>query len=75
MDSTKVLDVKGMTCPMPIVRTKKEMDTLSSGDILEVHATDQGALADMPAWANAAGHTIIKQKEDAEVLTFFIQKG
>lgn len=54
---------------------KKEMDTLSSGDILEIYVTDQGALADMPAWANAAGHTILDQKEEEDVLTFFIQKG
>ncbi|MFJ8235909.1 sulfurtransferase TusA family protein [Ureibacillus sp. NPDC094379] len=75
MNSTKVLDVKGMSCPMPILRTKKEMDTLSSGDILEIHVTDQGALADMPAWANAAGHTILDKKTEADVITFFIQKG
>ncbi|AZV43334.1 hypothetical protein BAOM_2725 [Peribacillus asahii] len=74
MESTKVLDVKGMSCPMPIVRTKKEMDTLHSGDILEVHVTDKGALADMPAWVNAAGHTIVDQKEEAGILTFFIKK-
>ena len=74
MNSTKVLDVKGMSCPMPIVRTKKEMDTLNTGDILEVHVTDKGALADMPAWANAAGHLIVDQEEDTEVLKFFIKK-
>ncbi len=74
MESTKILDVKGMSCPMPIVRTKKEMDTLNSGDILEVHVTDKGALADMPAWANAAGHTIVEQSETTDVITFFIKK-
>lgn len=74
MESTKVLDVKGMSCPMPIVRTKKEMDTLNSGDILELHVTDKGALTDIPAWIKAAGHTIVDQKEDADVLTFFIKK-
>ncbi len=74
MESIKILDVKGMSCPMPIVRTKKEMDTLHSGEILEVHATDRGSLADMPAWANAAGHTIVDQKEEANVIKFFIKK-
>ena len=74
MEPKKVLDVKGMTCPMPIVRTKKEMDSLNSGDILEVHVTDKGALADIPAWANAAGHTIIEQAETADLITFFIKK-
>ncbi|MBD8028018.1 sulfurtransferase TusA family protein [Ureibacillus sp. Re31] len=74
MDSITVLDVKGMSCPMPIVRTKKAMDTLSSGDILEVHTTDKGALADMPAWVNTAGHSIVEQKEVEDVLIFFIKK-
>lgn len=74
MESTKVLDAKGLACPMPIIRTKKEMDTLESGQILEVHVTDRGALADMPAWAKAAGHTIIDRSENEEGLTFFIKK-
>ncbi|MGX2959576.1 sulfurtransferase TusA family protein [Peribacillus sp. JNUCC 23] len=74
MDSTKVLDAKGLSCPMPIVRMKKAMDTLNSCDILEVHATDKGALADIPAWTNAAGHSVVDQKEDADVLTFYIKK-
>ena len=42
MEVTKVLDATGLACPMPIVRTKKAMEELDSGDILEVHATDQG---------------------------------
>lgn len=74
MNSHLQLDVKGFACPMPIVKTKKAMDTLASGEIVEVHVTDQGAVADMPAWARAGGHTILKQSEDAGVLTFFIQK-
>lgn len=74
MESNKVLDVKGLSCPMPIVRTKKAMDTLESGQVLEVQVTDKGALADLPAWANAAGHTILEHKEDADVLTFYIKK-
>lgn len=74
MESTKVLDAKGLSCPMPIVRTKKEMDTLNSGDILEVLVTDKGALADMPAWANAAGHTILEQSETKDAIVFFIKK-
>lgn len=75
MEATKVLDVKGMSCPMPIVRPKKEMDTLKAGNRIEVHVTDKGALADMPAWANAAGHSILEQKEEADVLIFLIRKG
>ena len=74
MNSHLQVDAKGLACPMPIVKTKKAMDTLATGEILEVHVTDKGALADMPAWARAGGHTILDQSEDAGVLKFFIQK-
>ena len=74
MNSNLQLDAKGLSCPMPIVKTKKAMDTLASGEILEVHVTDKGSLADIPAWAKAGGHTILDQSEDAGVLIFFIQK-
>ena len=74
MISNLQVDAKGLACPMPIVKTKKAMDTLASGEILEVHVTDKGALADMPAWAKAGGHTILDQSEDAGVLKFIIRK-
>ncbi|MGE7625188.1 sulfurtransferase TusA family protein [Viridibacillus sp. NPDC096237] len=74
MNSNKVVDATGLACPMPIVRTKKAMDTLNSGEVLEIHVTDKGALADMPAWANSGGHTILEQAEVDGVFTFFIQK-
>ncbi|WP_026583175.1 sulfurtransferase TusA family protein [Bacillus sp. J33] len=75
MDVTKVLDAKGLACPMPIVKTKKEMDTLSPGDILEVHATDKGAKNDLTAWAQAGGHELIKDEEDNGVFKFWLKKG
>ena len=74
MNITKTLDAKGLACPMPIVRTKKAMDTLSTGEVLEVHVTDKGALNDFTAWAAAGGHSILDQKEEAGVLYFYIQK-
>lgn len=74
MISNYVLDAKGLSCPMPIVRTKKTIDTLRSGEVLEVHITDKGALMDLPAWAKACGHTILEQSEIDGVIKFFIQK-
>lgn len=59
---TEVLDAKGLACPMPIVRTKKAIDKLQAGEILEVHVTDKGALKDIPAWAQAGGHKILVTK-------------
>ncbi len=74
MKSSLKLDAKGLSCPMPIVKTKKAIDTLKSGEVLEVQVTDKGALADIPAWAKAGGHIILDQAEEAGVITFFIQK-
>ncbi|MFS0785180.1 sulfurtransferase TusA family protein [Shouchella sp. 1P09AA] len=75
MDVNKVLDAKGMACPMPIVKTKKEMKELNVGEVLEVQATDQGALKDFEAWANSTGHELLQSKEEGGVLTFYIKKG
>lgn len=74
MNITRTLDAKGLACPMPIVRTKKAMDTINSGEVLEVLATDKGALSDIPAWAKSGGHTIVEQKAEEDVLYFYIQK-
>ncbi|WP_153732877.1 sulfurtransferase TusA family protein [Sporosarcina obsidiansis] len=74
MNITKTLDAKGFACPMPIVRTKKAMDSIESGEVLEVLVTDKGALNDFTAWSAASGHTILEQKEEVGVLYFYIQK-
>lgn len=74
MDVKQVLDATGLACPMPIVRTKKAMDTLQTGEMLEVHVTDKGSVKDIPAWANKGGHDIVKHVEEADVLKFWIKK-
>ncbi|ALC54506.1 MULTISPECIES: sulfurtransferase TusA family protein [Bacillus] len=74
MNIKQVLDAKGLACPMPIVRTKKAMDTLQTGEVLEVHVTDKGSVKDIPAWANKGGHNIVKHVEEADVLKFWIKK-
>ncbi|HDR7704735.1 TPA: sulfurtransferase TusA family protein [Bacillus thuringiensis] len=74
MNIKQVLDAKGLACPMPIVRTKKAMDTLQTGEVLEIHVTDKGSIKDIPAWANKTGHEIVKHVEEADVLKFWIKK-
>jgi len=69
-----VLDVTGLTCPMPIVKLKKEIETLNSGQVLEIHVTDKGALNDLPAWSKNAGHTLLKTEQDENVIKFWIEK-
>ncbi len=75
MNVEKVLDAKGLACPMPIVKTRKEMKSLESGQILEILVTDKGAKADLTAWAKSGGHDLLDHKEDGDVLKFWIQKG
>ncbi|GGI13289.1 sulfurtransferase TusA family protein [Gottfriedia solisilvae] len=76
MESKKVLDAKGLACPMPIVKTKKEINELKSGEILEIHATDKGAKNDLAAWSKSSGHELIKHEvDDDNILKFWIRKG
>ncbi|MCU5136855.1 sulfurtransferase TusA family protein [Bacillus paranthracis] len=73
MNAKQVLDVKGLACPMPIVKTKKAMEALQSGEVLEVHTTD-GAIKDIPAWSQTGGHEVLKHTEEDGELKFWIKK-
>ena len=75
MNSDKVLDAKGLACPMPIVKTRKEMKEMESGQVLEILATDKGAKADLTAWAKSGGHELLDSQEEGDVLKFWIKKG
>lgn len=75
MNADKILDAKGLACPMPIVKTRKEMKELVSGQILQILATDKGAKADLTAWAKSGGHELLDSQEEGDVLKFWIQKG
>lgn len=75
MNAAKVLDAKGLACPMPIVKTKKAMKDVEAGEILEIHATDKGAKSDLTAWAKSGGHELLKHEEEDGLFKFWIQKG
>ncbi|HHT7142139.1 TPA: sulfurtransferase TusA family protein [Bacillus cereus] len=74
MNVKQVLDAKDLACPMPIVRTKKAMEALQSGEGLEVHVTDKGAIKDIPAWTQKGGHEVLKHTEEDGELKFWIKK-
>ncbi|REJ09978.1 sulfurtransferase TusA family protein [Halobacillus trueperi] len=75
MNVTKTLDATGLACPMPIVKTKKAMKDIEAGEVLEIQATDQGAKADLTAWAKSGGHELLQTEEDNGVFKFWIKKG
>ena len=68
------LDAKGLACPMPIVKTKKAIQGLEDGQVLEVIATDKGSKADLAAWSKAVGHQYIGTTEEGDVLYHYIRK-
>ncbi|KIL49242.1 sulfurtransferase TusA family protein [Jeotgalibacillus soli] len=70
-----VLDAKGLACPIPIVKTKKAIENLESGQVLEVLSTDKGAKSDLTAWTQSTGHTLVDYAEENGILIFRIQKG
>lgn len=74
MKADKVLDAKGLACPMPVVRAKKVIDQLESGQLLEIHTTDKGSTSDLTAWAKSGGHEMVEQTEENEVFKFWIRK-
>ncbi|MWV43125.1 hypothetical protein GRF59_05730 [Paenibacillus sp. HJL G12] len=74
MNADQVLDAKGLACPMPIIRTKKAIEELASGQILEVQTTDKGSQNDLTGWANSTGHHLLESAEDNGIYTFWIKK-
>lgn len=74
METTNVLDIQGFSCTMFIVKTKKAMDQLEVGKILEIHSTDKGAVNDLKGWCQSVGHELIDIKEEDNLLKFWIKK-
>ncbi|GLO67308.1 MULTISPECIES: sulfurtransferase TusA family protein [Oceanobacillus] len=68
------VDAKGFACPMPIVKTKKAMNNVNAGEIVEILATDQGSKADIQAWTNSAGHQYLGTIEEGNVLKHYLRK-
>jgi tRNA 2-thiouridine synthesizing protein A len=74
MDFDRDLDVKGLNCPLPILRTKKTLAEMTSGQVLRVLATDPGSLKDFPAFAKQTGNELVGQKEENRVFEFFLKR-
>jgi TusA-related sulfurtransferase len=60
------LDVRGAKCPIPVVKAKKEIDTMAAGDQLEVTATDPGSVPDFQGWAKTSKHAVLKEQRQAK---------
>ncbi|TXK84378.1 sulfurtransferase TusA family protein [Paenibacillus sp. N3.4] len=69
-----MLDAKGLACPMPIVKTKKAMQELLPGHVLEVQATDKGSIADIQSWSAKTGHAYLGNKIQGDIIHHYLQK-
>ena len=74
MNFDRELDARGLSCPLPILKTKKTLNELASGQVLKVIATDPGSVKDMQAFANQTGNPLLSSTAENKDYVFFLQK-
>lgn len=72
---TEILDVRGLLCPLPVIRVQDRVQTMATGDRLEVYCTDPGALLDIPAWCKINGHYVVDKRENRREILITIEVG
>lgn len=74
MEFNKELDARGLHCPLPILRTKKALADMLSGEVLRVLATDSGSVRDFQAFAKQTGNILLEQIEENKEYIFFMRR-
>ena len=74
MNFDKELDARGLNCPLPILRAKKALNDMQSGQILKIVATDPGSVKDFQAFAKQTGNDLLHQAEAEKQFTFFLKR-
>ena len=74
MNFDKELDARGLSCPLPILKTKKSLADMASGQVLRVVATDPGSVCDMEAFAEQTGNTLLSSDTENSKYVFFLRK-
>jgi tRNA 2-thiouridine synthesizing protein A len=74
MEFNKEFDASGLACPLPIVKTKKALADMTSGQVLRVIATDPGSVCDMAAFAEQTGNTLLEQNNEDSKFVFYLKK-
>ena len=71
---TQTLDARGLSCPMPIVKTAQAIKTMAPGALIEVLATDPGSVKDFAAWSRTTGNELVEQTTDGGVFRFVLRR-
>ena len=74
MEFHKDLDARGLNCPLPILKAKKALAEMMSGEVLRVVATDSGSVRDFQAFAKQTGNQLLEQSESEEEFTFYMRR-
>ena len=74
MEAQKEIDTRGMNCPLPILKAKKALADMSSGDILKVVATDPGSVRDFQAFARQTGNELVEQESGNDEFIHFLRR-
>ena len=70
----KEIDTRGLNCPLPILRAKKALADMTSGQVLKVLATDPGSVKDMQAFAKQTGNALLESSQEGNTFVFFMRK-
>jgi tRNA 2-thiouridine synthesizing protein A len=74
LEITQTIDARGLSCPMPIVKTAQAIKAIPSGAVLELLATDIGSIKDVAAWCRATGNELLEQASDGAAYRFVIRR-
>ena len=74
MEFDKEVDAKGLNCPLPILRTKKALTGMASGQVLRILATDPGSVKDFEAFARQTGNELLSSHQHEQTYTFLLKK-
>ena len=68
------LDLKGLMCPLPVVKMAQAIKKVEIGQVIEAEATDPGVLADIPAWSKSTGNEMVKTAREGKVIRFWVKR-
>ncbi len=75
MSEHTLLDVKGLNCPLPIMKAKKALEAVAVGSTLEVHSTDPGSVNDFASFCRKTGHELLDQRKEGAAFIYVIKRG
>lgn len=74
VQTVRTLDLKGLLCPIPVVRMAQAIKTVAVGEVIEATASDPGVMADIPAWCRTTGHALVAIRREDKLIHFAVRR-